>query len=112
LLVFCIFIGGWVGCTFFFYEENHHLVGFSKEPPVDTRLELPEEQVSTEDKAEDFTPEEQPVANLRAATEGIYVTTINELEIGITHDEEPNAEFSDTNKEFVDAVEDNFCRAC
>ncbi len=112
MLVFCIFIGGWVGCTFFFYEENHRLVGFSKEPPVDTRLELPEEQVSTEDKAEDFTPEEQPVANLRAATEGIYVTTINELEIGITHDEEPNAEFSDTNKEFVDAVEDNFCRAC
>jgi hypothetical protein len=85
--------------------ENHTQV-VSKEPPVDTRLELPEEQASTEDKAEDFTPEEQPVANLRAATEGIYVTTINELEIGMTHDEEPNAEFSDTNKEFVDAVED------
>jgi paraquat-inducible protein B len=91
--------------------ENHTQV-VSKEPPVDTRLELQEEQVSTEDKAEDFTPEEQPVANLRAATEGIYVTTINELEIGMTHDEEPNAEFSDTNKEFVDAVEDNFCRVC
>jgi hypothetical protein len=85
--------------------ENHTQVVF-KEPPLDTRLELPEEQASTEDKAEDFTPEEQPVANLRAATEGIYVTTINELEIGMTHDEEPNAEFSDTNKEFVDAVED------
>jgi hypothetical protein len=85
--------------------ENHTQV-VSKEPPVDTRLELPEEQASTEDKAEDFTPEEQPVANLRAATEGLYVTTINELEIGMTHDEEPNAEFSDTNKEFVDAVED------
>ncbi|CAM6042100.1 unnamed protein product [Sphagnum compactum] len=85
--------------------ENHTQV-VSKEPPVDTRLELPEEQASTEDEAEDFTPGEQPVANLRAATEGIYVTTINELEIGMTHDEEPNAEFSDTNKEFVDAVED------
>ncbi len=85
--------------------ENHTQV-VSKEPPVDTRLELPEEQASIEDKAEDFTPEEQPVANLRAATEGIYVTTINELEIGMSHDEEPNAEFSDTNKEFADAVED------
>ncbi|CAK9870004.1 unnamed protein product [Sphagnum jensenii] len=88
--------------------ENHTQV-VSKEPPVDTRLELPEEQASIEDKAEDFTPEEQPVANLRAATEGIYVTTINELEIGMSHDEEPTAEFSDTKKEFVDAVEDKIC---
>jgi hypothetical protein len=91
--------------------ENHTQV-VSKEPPVDTRLELPEEQVFTKDKAEDFTPEEQPVTNLKATTEGIYVTTINELEIGMTHDEEPNAKFSDTNKDFVDAVEDNFYRAC
>jgi len=85
--------------------ENHtHVI--SKEPPVDTRLELPEEQASIENKAEDFTLEEQPVANLRAATEGNYVTIINELEFGMTHDEKPNAEFSDTNKEFIDAVED------
>jgi hypothetical protein len=85
--------------------ENHTQV-VSKEPQVDTGLELPEEQASTEDKAEDFTLEEQPVANLRVVTEGIYVTTINELEIGMTHDEKPNAKFSDTNKEFVDAIKD------
>jgi hypothetical protein len=85
--------------------ENHTQV-VSKEPPVDTRLKLPEEQASIEVKAEDFTPEEQPVANLRATTEGNYVTTINELEFGMTHDEKPIAEFSDTNKEFIDAVED------
>jgi len=47
--------------------ENHTQV-VSKEPLVDTRLELPEKQASTKDKAEDFTPEEQPVANLRITT--------------------------------------------
>jgi hypothetical protein len=52
--------------------ENHTQV-VSKEPPVDTRLELPEEQASTEDKAEDFTLEEQPVATSEQQQKGFML---------------------------------------
>jgi hypothetical protein len=43
--------------------ENHTQL-VSKEPPVDTILELPKEQVLTKDEAKDLTPEEQPVEEL------------------------------------------------
>jgi hypothetical protein len=48
--------------------ENHTQL-VSKEPPVDTRLELPEEQVSTKDEAEDLTTEEQPIEELMEEAE-------------------------------------------
>jgi hypothetical protein len=43
--------------------ENHTNI-VSGEPSVDTRSELPEEQVSTKDEAKDLTPEGQPVEGL------------------------------------------------
>ncbi len=92
--------------------ENHTQVVF-KEPPVDTRLGLPEEQTSAmvgEETQEGYKVEETPVVVglAEAVDEGIEVANEDELEEAeITHDaEESRAKLIDTIEELVDSAQD------
>jgi hypothetical protein len=67
-------------------------------------MEFAEEE--TQDKAQDALLDQQLVADLVEATEGIDIVTEKKWEAAVTLDEEPRAELSDTKEEHVDAAED------
>ncbi len=92
---------------------ENHAQDVSKEPQVDTKLELPKEQTSAmleEETQEDDKAKETPVVvgPAKAMDGGIEVANGDELEeAGTTHDaEEPRSEFIDTIGELVNSTQD------